>query len=424
MSERAQDADDADATVVLPTPGRKRSAFGPAIERHAAAADLSALGGLNPLVEAANPILAAVPQIRHALRHPDPAGLRARISEQLDGFERSALAAQTPEDQVGTALFALCALLDDSAAATPWGREWAALGLLADLHGGNGPERFFSVLDELVAEPARAPELLEFFYVCLALGFEGRYRAGEGGRQALAQMRDRLYELIEQRQGKASTELSARWRGAELREKRVPAALAVASVASACAVVLAGLYFTYSVSLGAKSDPVARELAQLKPVALAAVPRVVARDGSQGMQQASALLGKSLAGEVEVSSAAQGTVILLKGDSLFAPGSARPDARVQPVLQRVAQALDKVGGTIVVTGHTDDQPIRTARFPSNWELSAERARSVVALMAPQMRDPARLRAEGLADSEPLAPNDSAANRARNRRVAIVLRAVP
>src|ERR1043165_7936514 len=128
MSERAQDVDDADATVVLPTPGRKRSAFGPAIERHAAAADLSALGGLNPLVEAANPILAAVPQIRHALRHPDPAGLRARIAEQLAGFERSATAAQMPEEQVHPALFALCALLDDSAAATPWGRDWAAQG--------------------------------------------------------------------------------------------------------------------------------------------------------------------------------------------------------------------------------------------------------------------------------------------------------
>jgi type VI secretion system protein ImpK len=424
MSERAQDVDDADATVVLPTPGRKRSAFGPAIERHAAAADLAALGGLNPLVEAANPILAAVPQIRHALRHPDPASLRTRISEQLDGFERSAMAAQIPEGEVRTALFALCALLDDSAAATPWGRDWATQGLLADAHGGSGPERFFSLLDDMMAEPTSKPQLLEFFYVCLALGFEGRYRSGEGGRQALTQTRTRVYELIEQRQGKAPTELSARWRGAELREKRVPAALAVASVASTCAVILAGLYFTYSVSLGAKSDPVARELARLKPVALAAAPRPVERASAAGMQPASALLSKSLAGEVEISDAAQGTLIVLKGDYLFAPGSVRPDTRVQPVLQRVAQALDKVGGTIVVTGHTDDQPIRTARFPSNWELSAERARSVVALMATQMRDPARLRAEGLADSEPLVPNDSAANRARNRRVAIVLRAAP
>jgi type VI secretion system protein ImpK len=66
-------------------------------------------------------------------------------------------------------------------------------------------------------------------------------------------------------------------------------------------------------------------------------------------------------------------------------------------------------------------PIRSARFPSNWELSTERARSVVALMGAHMRDAARLRTEGLADSEPAAPNDSAANRAKNRRVAIILR---
>src|SRR5918912_4328736 len=103
MSERAQAADDAEATIVLPTPGRKRSAFAPAIERHAAAADLAALGGLNPLVEAANPILAAVPQIRHALRHPDPAALRARLREQVDGFERSAIAAGIAEGELHTA---------------------------------------------------------------------------------------------------------------------------------------------------------------------------------------------------------------------------------------------------------------------------------------------------------------------------------
>jgi type VI secretion system protein ImpK len=425
MSERAQDVDDADATVVLPTPGRKRSAFGPAIERHAAAADLSALGGLNRLVEAANPILAAVPQIRHALRHPDPASLRARLQEQIDGFERSAVAAQIPEDQVQTALFALRALLDDSAAATPWGRDWAAQGPLAEDQGGaDAGERFFTLLDEMVAQPARHAELLEFFYVCLALGFEGRYRSGEGGRQALTQSRTRLYELIEQRQGKAPTELSARWRGAELHARRVPGALAVWGAASVCALLLAGLYFAYSVSLGVQSDPVARELARLKPVPLAVAavaPRPAAKSGAQPV---SALLAKSVGGEVELAEAQGGTLILLKSDHLFAPGSARPDARIQPVIQRLAAALDKLGGAIIVTGHTDDQPIRTARFPSNWELSSERARSVVALMASEMRDPARLRAEGLADSEPLAPNDSAANRARNRRVAVVLKATP
>src|SRR5437868_5497281 len=196
MSDRAQQVDDADATVVLPTPGRKRSsAFAPAIERQAAAADLAALGGLNPLVEAANPILAVVAQIRHALRHPDPAGLRARMREQLDAFEAAARGAGLPDAQVDGALFALCALLDDSAQATPWGRTWDSL--LTELRNEqNGGERFFTYLEELSANAAANLDLLEFLYVCLALGFEGRFRGGEGGRLALTQARVRLYELI------------------------------------------------------------------------------------------------------------------------------------------------------------------------------------------------------------------------------------
>ena len=423
MSERAQQIDDADATVVLPTPGRKRSsAFAPAIERQAAGADLAALGGLNPLVEAANPILAAVPQIRHALRHADPLALRERLREQIDGFERSAVAAGVADDPMKKARFALCALLDDSAAATPWGHAWAGKGVVAEVEGqAYGGEKFFTLLDEMLAAPEGQVEVLEFFYACLALGFEGKYRSGD--RQGLAQTRTRLYGFIEQRRGNTATELSARWRGAQIRAKLVPGALALWGVASAWALVLAALYFVYSVLLGVESDPVARELAQLKlpPLSIASAatkPVAAVRAGPSATDQLAKTIGS---GDVEVSRVADGTLILFKGDQLFPAGSARPDAKVQPVIERVARALDQIPGAVLVTGHTDDQPIRTARFPSNWELSTERARNVVAMMAAEMKDPARLRAEGLADSDPLVPNDSAANRAKNRRVAIILR---
>jgi type VI secretion system protein ImpK len=291
------------------------------------------------------------------------------------------------------------------------------------LHGdAAGVDKFFALLDPMLAQPRVYKDLLEFFYVCLALGFEGRYRSGEGGRTALTQTRTKLYELIEQRQGKQSTDLSARWRGAEIRARSVSGALVLWTVASACALILAGLFFGYSVLLGARSDPVARDLARLKvpPLALAGVAPKTAPDAATvaTAQQVAKAIGGD---DVAVSSVNDGTLILLKADHLFAPGSARPDQKVFVVIERVAQALDKLPGAIVVSGHTDDQPIRTARFPSNWELSTERARSVVALMAAEVRDPARLRAEGLADSEPLVPNDNAANRARNRRVAILLR---
>lgn len=420
MSERAPDVQDVDATIALPTPGRRRMGFGPALERPAAAADLTALGGLNPLVEAANPILAAVPQIRHALRHPDPAGLRARLREQLAAFEQSARSARIPDEDVQHARYAVCALLDDSATATPWGREWANNGLLSELHGEqSGAEGFFARLDTMLPAPAQHRDLLEFFYVCLALGFEGRYRSGEGGRQALAQTRARVFELLtRQQRADVSPELSARWQGARAPVRRISGGLAVWTVASLCALLLAGIYFGYSVSLGAASDPVARDLARLRPVRFA--------DAGLRSPGASSITGRELAAaiglrQVEVSDAPGGVVIVLKADEWFGSGSARLHGELEPMIRKVAEALDRVPGAVVVTGHTDDVPIRTARFPSNWELSTDRARSVVRLMASRIRDGARLRAEGVADSQPVAPNDNAANRAKNRRVTIMLR---
>lgn len=427
MSGRVRDpvnSGQAEQTVVLPTPGRKRSQYAPALERQAAAADLARLGGLNALVEAANPLLAAVPQIRHAVRHPDPNGLRARLREQIDGFERSARASGQPEERVFVARYALCALLDDSASATPWGRDWGKEGLVAELHGeANGADKFFALLDQMSVNAADHFELLEFFYVCLALGFEGKYRVGEGGRQALAQARSRLYDLLAAHRPQAPAELSARWRGVLVPVRRVPGALALWAAGSACALLAAAVYLGYSIALGARSDPVAHQIAQLRPMPLeptASVAAVAAKPAQQNAL-ARALAAEIGRGEVVVADAPGGSLIVLESDELFGVGSARLNSALHPTIERIADALEKVPGAIVVTGHTDDLPIRRARFPSNWELSTERARSVVALMQPRLRQPGRLRAEGVADSEPVVPNDSAANRARNRRVAILLR---
>ena len=209
---------DADATVVQPIAGRRpgQFRFAPSLDRQATAADLAVLGGLNPLVEAANPLLDALPQIRHALRHPDPAGLRTRLRSQLAAFDRAALACGIAEDRRFVARYALCAALDDAAAATPWGRDWLKHGLVSELHGdGTGADKFFALLDPMLAQPREYRDLLELFYVCLALGYEGRYRGGEGGRLALAQARARLHGIVSGGRALADGELSAHWRGAD-----------------------------------------------------------------------------------------------------------------------------------------------------------------------------------------------------------------
>jgi type VI secretion system protein ImpK len=411
----AADEPDPEATIAIPTPGRRREVdapvlpAAPAAGSEAATVNIGELGGLNPLVAAANPILAVAAQIRHALKHPDPEGLRASLRQSIQAFEATARTAGASDDTVAAASLALHALVDESAASTPWGAAWA-----------RSPEdKFFPLLERQLADPSANRELLEFFYVCLALGYEGRYREAADGRQALMELRCQLLERLRAQRPARDGELSGHWRGVTAPARRPAGALGLWAAASGVALLLAALYIGYSVSLGGLSDPVARELAQLKAAPASEKPRAAVPAATPRI--AEQLAAEISRGEVVVADTAGMSTIVIRGDRLFASGNARLEAGIEPVVLRLAAALDQVPGTIVVTGHTDDVPIRTARFPSNWELSTERAATVVKLMAGKLKDAGRLRAEGLADSAPAAPNDSAVNRTRNRRVEIILR---
>lgn len=102
-------------------------------------------------------------------------------------------------------------------------------------------------------------------------------------------------------------------------------------------------------------------------------------------------------------------------------GSAQLDKGFIEVMERIGKAVAKSPGNVIVAGHTDNIPISTARFRSNWELSSARAVTVVhELLRNRDIDPARVMIEGHADSRPLVPNDNSANRAINRRVEVIL----
>src|SRR5688500_707296 len=155
---------DPQATVKIPGLARMRkNPFAPKSALDSIpAVNLAALGGVNPLVALANPVLAAVPQIRQALRHPDPGHLRESLRAQIESLEVTAFSAEIPDETVAVAVYALCALLDESAAATPWGRDWIQNGLLQAMRGETGgAEGFFAQLDKAMADPEKNADLLE-----------------------------------------------------------------------------------------------------------------------------------------------------------------------------------------------------------------------------------------------------------------------
>lgn len=128
--------------------------------------------------------------------------------------------------------------------------------------------------------------------------------------------------------------------------------------------------------------------------------------------------------QVSLKSAPLTLTISLNDKVLFASGKAELIPKAKALLMKVTVALKKLPDafTITVQGYTDNKPIKTAQFPSNWSLSTERAVSVVQLFADNGLDGARLTAEGFGEYAPVAPNDNDADRAKNRRVVIVIHA--
>ncbi len=127
------------------------------------------------------------------------------------------------------------------------------------------------------------------------------------------------------------------------------------------------------------------------------------------------------AGMVEVEVWDMHVVIRLAESASFREGDARIKRAFIPVLDRLRQVFRKMNGTIEITGHTDDIPVHTDRFRSNWDLSAARAATVAhELLMDETLEPARIKVIGVAGSKPRYPNDSEANRRKNRRVEITL----
>lgn len=136
-------------------------------------------------------------------------------------------------------------------------------------------------------------------------------------------------------------------------------------------------------------------------------------------------LNKALAplveqGQVKVTEGALGITVDINASVLFAPGDAQLDIVAQRALSTVANILAPTDFPIMVEGHTDNIPISTPQFPSNWELSTVRAASVVRLFISAGVDPRRMSAAGYADQRPVADNATPEGRQQNRRVAITI----
>ena len=170
--------------------------------------------------------------------------------------------------------------------------------------------------------------------------------------------------------------------------------------------------------------------------ARAATPVSVAEGGSPNnpsvMENSAALMRlqrrlreEGLSGVVEAEESERGISLRIREAVLFPSGSAQLLPEGLPVLSRIGQISGEFTQALAIEGHTDNRPISTTRFPSNWELSAARATAVLQHLARSEAAPESMSIAGYADTRPVASNDSAEGRARNRRVEFIFaREVP
>ena len=423
-------APDEPRTFIKPNPGGRAApapapgwnpaapAPGPAMAEAAPAEPLPS-AGLNPLVALANPLLMTVTSLRGTRTLADPGALRQLLAQGIRDFATQAAAAGIAPDRVMAARYVLCTMLDEAAADTPWGGSgtWARHSLLATFHNETwGGEKVFQLMARLAENPGANRDLLELIHAALTLGFEGRYRVADNGRAQLEAVRDKLTQLLQRERGPVPPTLAEHWAGHPAASRRGLGWLPLAAAAALVLLLLGGTYAGLAAWLGARSDPVFGEIQSLRlapPVAPVAQPAPRPR-------LAQFLQADIKAGLVAVRDEVDRSVVTLRGDGLFEGGSAALAPEREALMARIGDALAQVGGPVLVTGHTDNQPIRTARFPSNWHLSEARARTVRELLVARQVPAERIRAEGRADGEPLVPNDSPGNRSLNRRVEVTL----
>lgn len=438
-----------DRTIIRPSPGGRAPATPPTAlpSRHvppptkeippphaggipgdsAAVFNVVASGGLSPLVRSALPLLLLATGLRGARDHADVPGLYADTVRQVQAFEKGASDLGVAPESLLAARYALCTFIDEVVMNTPWGSAslWASSPLLLAFHRETqGGDKFFQMVDRVLADREPRRDLIEFFYVCLALGFEGRYRVVSGGAGKLTELRERLFARIRGWRDPQQGELSPRWRGVQDRRSRLVRSLPGWILFTVAALIAGSLFLTLHHGLNRAVAPVTAQLNEIRwatfespappPIVVAQppIPRPTLPELLRGVEPE----------RLQIASEDGGVTRLTLIGEVFASGSVQVTDAFASLLLRIGAALEDVDGRAMVEGHSDNVPVRSLRYKDNLELSRVRARNAAEILRGRLSDPGRVQYTGFGEDRPLfEPASLPENRARNRRVEIIHR---
>ncbi|MGA1805072.1 type VI secretion system protein TssL, long form [Rhizobium sp. HT1-10] len=400
------------------------------------------------LVRSAAPLLNLAHVLRYTEEQPDIDQLRRVAVEAVGRYERDLAGARISQERARAAHYVICATVDDVILSKPWGVRagWARSGLVSTFHMDvTGGDRVFDLLDHFHQSPGANKDLLLLLYLSLSLAFEGRTRVSPRGNLELGRIRDSLYKTLLGQYGIFERELSPHWKGVSARHKPLRTSVALWTLLSLLALILALGYLFFTLSLNGASDGTFQRLASLpprdtpsllisapqrppeeKPAVVEAKPQPVQEPPPKTPPPPSRLdsLLAFLQPEVDkklvtLSDSNGKLLVRINNSGLFEVGSAEVSPEFEGLIQRIGGALAQENFRAVVVGYTDNIPIRTIQFPSNWHLSEARAKAVGDILS-GFTGPGAILTEGRADSDPIADNATPQGREMNRRTEILV----
>ena len=418
-------------TVIIPTPGGRGQVDQDLHQSNhhsdsiVSLEELSALSsGMNLLENAAFDILAILPSIRNYQVKESAEELKIKFIELIKGFEKKAYDANVDSKDIEIAGYLLCATVDEFVLNTPLGanNNWSRHSLLSYFHSETwGGENFFVILSNLNKNPRQNIDLIEIIYVCLALGFEGKYAIEPDRASQLYVLRNSLYKTIINIRGTIPRPVSIHWKGEEVVAEKIRNTFPLWAMLIFLLGILCVIYFYLLIKLNDQSSialvDASRSLTEQPSYFEVQVPEI---NESIYDRIFRLLEPEIIRNQVSVNDRNNQIRIVIKTDQLFRSGSAEIEPSYKQLIKDIGVALMDIEGQVVIEGHTDSIPINTLRFPSNWHLSQARAEQVRSLLERAGNERGRYSIDAKADTQPIAENDSAEGRAQNRRVELVL----
>jgi type VI secretion system protein ImpK len=377
----------------------------------------------NVLVDEAAMLFSLVAPIRSTASHNDVNGLKKQCTNLINHYEQQLRTKGILADVIEQARYTLCCFIDEIVLNTSWGgnSDWATESLLSTFHNETfGGEYFFTLLDNAISQPAQNLMLLELQYLCLSFGFIGKMRVADRGYEKLELVKDQAYKAIRSQRGAPARELSPKWRSEVVHSDALKTRLPLWVLSAVVAALLLGVYMTLNYQVNQYSDQVHRELNALvdwQPAYVSGQNGQPYQDAIRLQQLLQTEISRDMLQVIELPDRVRIRVGL---HHLFTPGGVAINESFQPVISKIARALEGADGRILISGFTDDLPIFTSKYPSNWHLSLARANAMSDALAVGGQLHGRLWPEGRGEADPIAANDSPENRALNRRVEIDL----